>query len=45
MTKQQFKNLWSSFRWMSKRTTYEETIAWIAHYNVSDSILIRRLTS
>lgn len=44
MTKQQFRNLWSSYRWMLARATYEETLAWIAFYNVEDSMLIRRLT-
>ena len=42
MTKQQYKNLLSSFRWAVRRMPYDMALAWIAHWNCSDAELCRR---
>jgi len=43
MTKQQFKNLSRSFRAMRRMCTVGETLAWIAHFSVSDARLMQRI--
>lgn len=44
MNKDQWKNLWHSYRWMKRRATWHETVVWIGSYSLADGWLIYGLT-
>ena len=41
--KEQIKNLRHSYRWMKRRCTLKETLAWIEFYNKQDRYIIEKI--
>lgn len=40
LTRRQWKNLWSSWRWAKNRMTLLQASAWVAFYNPNDAALL-----
>ena len=43
LSKSQFKNLCSSFRWMRRETSHDQALAWIEHWSKSDRMLLEKI--
>lgn len=43
MTREQWRNLYHSFRWMRRMTTDAEAVAWCSHFNSHNGIVLRKV--